>query len=114
MWEIFPAPPFGMKSVQASEPICDSEFRKYLTKENIPFTEPQIQSDLPWIKWHIKREVFTSVFGLNAGYQVELTDDPQVAKAVELIPQAKALYETARKTLAERAGNNTVPAGQPK
>ena len=78
------------------------EFRKYLDKEKIKYTEQDIQANLIWLKWQIKREAFTSVFGLTDGYKVELQDDPQLDKAVEMIPQAKALYSNARKVLAER------------
>jgi len=81
------------------------EFRKYLDKEKIKFTEQDIQANLTWLKWQIKREAFTSVFGLTDGYKVELQDDPQLDKAIESIPQAKALYSNARKVLAEREGN---------
>lgn len=87
-----------------------NQFRKYLDQQHIKFTEPDIQDNLAWLKWKIKREVFTSVFGLNEGYKVELQNDPQLQKAVELIPQAKALYQNARKIVAERnAGPSTRP-----
>src|SRR5271169_2249292 len=79
-----------------------NQFRKYLDQQHIKFTEPDIQDNLAWLKWKIKREVFTTVFGLNDGYKVELQEDPQLQKAEELIPQAKALYQNARKIVAER------------
>jgi carboxyl-terminal processing protease len=79
-------------------------FRKYLGQQHIKYTEPEIQENITWLKWKIKREVFTSVFGLNDGFKVELQEDAQVQKAVELIPQARALYQNARKIVAERQG----------
>jgi carboxyl-terminal processing protease len=85
-----------------------ADFRKYLSDQRIQFTEAEIQQDLPWLKWEIKREVFTTVFGLNDGYQVALENDPQLEKAIASIPQARALYANARKIVAERetgAGN---------
>jgi carboxyl-terminal processing protease len=80
---------------------------KFLNKEHIDYTAADIQNNLPWLKWEIKREVFTSVFGLDAGYEVELEDDPQLDKAETLVPEARALYQNARKILAQReaAGN---------
>jgi carboxyl-terminal processing protease len=87
-----------------------NHFRKYLDQQHIHFTEPDIQDNLAWLKWKIKREVFTTVFGLNEGYKVELQNDPQLQKAVELIPQAKALYQNARKIVAERAAG---PSNRP-
>jgi len=85
-----------------------ADFRKYLNDQHIQFTEADIQQNLPWLKWEIKREVFTTVFGLNDGYQVALENDPQLEKAIASIPQARALYANARKIVAERetgAGN---------
>jgi carboxyl-terminal processing protease len=79
-----------------------AQLKKYLTDQHIQFTEQQIQQNLPWLKWEIKREVFTTIFGLNEGYKVELENDPQLEKAVGSIPQAKALYANARKIVAER------------
>jgi carboxyl-terminal processing protease len=87
-----------------------AEFRKYLDKQKIKYTDTDIQANVNWLKWQIKREVFTSYFGLNDGYKVELQDDVQLEKAIELIPQAKALYQNARKILAEReAGQLSQP-----
>src|SRR5277367_4635074 len=87
-----------------------NQLRKYLSVQHIHYTEPEIQDNLAWLKWQIKREVFTSVFGLNDGFKVALQDDPQLDKAVDLIPQARALYQNARKVVAERqAGQTTHP-----
>jgi carboxyl-terminal processing protease len=87
-----------------------TEFRKYLDKQKIKYTDADVQANINWLKWQIKREVFTSYFGLNDGYKVELQDDVQLEKAIELIPQAKALYQNARKILAERlAGQTSQP-----
>lgn len=83
------------------------QFWKFLASEHIKFTDADIQANLSWLKWQIKREVFTSVFGQDAGYKVALDDDPQLNKAIELIPQARALYQNARKILAQKADSNS-------
>jgi carboxyl-terminal processing protease len=86
------------------------QLRKYLGNEHIQFTDADIQSNLPWLKWEIRREVFTTVFGLNEGYRIALENDPQLEKAIASIPQAKALYANARKIVAEKeSGGNTNP-----
>ena len=79
-----------------------AQFRKYLGEQHIQVSEGDIQQNLPWLKWEIKREVFTTVFGLNDGYRIALENDPQLDKAIASIPQAKALYANARKIVAER------------
>jgi carboxyl-terminal processing protease len=103
------AKPEITKDFVANDEVIN-EFRKYLDKQHIKYTEPEIQENLTWLKLQIKREVFTSAFGLNDGFKVALQDDPQLEKAVELIPQSRALYQNARKIVAERqAGQSSHP-----
>jgi carboxyl-terminal processing protease len=86
------------------------QLRKYLGEQHLQVSEADVQANLPWLKWEIKREVFTTVFGLNEGYRVALENDPQLDKAIASIPQAKALYANARKIVAEReSGGNNNP-----
>src|SRR5271154_4505397 len=73
------------------------DFREYLSKHNVRYTEPELSENLEWIKRKIKQEVFMSTYGQQEGFKVELEADPQVQKAVDSIPQARALYENARK-----------------
>jgi carboxyl-terminal processing protease len=79
-------------------------FREYLSKHNVRYTEPEMAEGLEWIKRKIKQEVFMSSFGQQEGFKVLLEADPQVQKAVEAIPQARALYQNAKKIVAQRAG----------
>jgi carboxyl-terminal processing protease len=83
------------------------DFREYLAKKNVHYTEPEISENLDWIKRKIKQEVFMSAYGQQEGFKVELEADPQVQKAVDSIPQARALYQNARKVVAQRMGNNS-------
>ena len=78
------------------------QLKKYLAQEHIDVSDQQIQDNLSWLKWETKREVFTTVFGLNEGYKVALESDPQLEKAIASLPQARALYANARKIVAER------------
>ena len=80
------------------------QFRAYLDKEHVQYTEADIADNLPWIRRKIKKEIFVSVFGLNEGYKVDLEDDAQLQKAIESLPQAKTLYDNARRIVAQRTG----------
>src|SRR5713226_2565952 len=80
------------------------ELRAYMSKRSVHFTEPEISENLDWIKRKIKQEVFLSSFGQQEGFKVQLEADPQVQKAVEAVPQARALYQAARKIVAQRTG----------
>jgi carboxyl-terminal processing protease len=80
------------------------EFRDYLAKHDIHYTEPEFAENQDWVKRKIKQEVFMSAFGTQEGFKVLLEADPQVQRAVEAVPQARALYENARKVVAQRSG----------
>ena len=84
------------------------EFRDYLTKHNVRYTESEFAENLDWVKRKIKQEVFMSNYGTQEGFKVLLEADPQVQKAVDAIPQARALYENARKVVAQRSGSTAV------
>jgi carboxyl-terminal processing protease len=86
------------------------EFRDYLAKHNIRYTEPDFAESQEWLKRKIKQEVFMSNYGTQEGFKVLLEADPQVQKAIEAIPQARALYENARKVIAQRNGATGTPA----
>jgi carboxyl-terminal processing protease len=85
------------------------EFRDYLAKHNIRYTEPEFAESQDWLKRKIKQEVFMSNYGTQEGFKVLLEADPQVQKAIEAIPQARALYENARKVIAQRNGTTGTP-----
>jgi carboxyl-terminal processing protease len=81
-------------------------FREYLSKHTVRYTEVEMADNLDWTKRKIKQEVFMSSFGQQEGFKVLLEADPQVQKAVEAIPQARALYQNARKIVAQRMGGS--------
>jgi carboxyl-terminal processing protease len=89
------------------------QFREYLAKHNVKYTEPEFAENLDWIKRKIKQEVYMSTYGTQEGFKVLLEADPQVQKAVESVPQARALYENARKVVAQRSGTSNRLSDQP-
>jgi len=94
------------KDFEASDAVM-SDFRKFLTSKNIRYTEPEMAENLDWVKRKIKQEVFVSIFGQQEGFKVQLEADPQLRAGIDAIPQARALYEKARKIIAQRAGAPT-------
>jgi len=80
------------------------QFRNYLTKHNVRFSEAEMSENQDWIKRKIKQEVFMSTFGMQDGFKVLLEADPQLQKGIEAMPQARALYQNARKIVAQRTG----------
>jgi carboxyl-terminal processing protease len=88
------------------------EFRNYLNKHDVRFTETDIAENQDWIKRKIKQEVFMSTFSMQDGFKVLLDADQQVDKAIDAIPQARALYQNARKVVAQRR-NDSPSIDQP-
>ena len=88
-----------------------ADFRKFLAGKNVRYSEAELSENLDWVKRKIKQEVFVSTFGQQEGFKVQLKSDPQLVAGIEAIPQARALYASARKIMAERAG--TPPTYRP-
>lgn len=83
-------------------------FRNYLSKHNVRYSESDLAENSDWIKRKIKQEVFMSTFGMQDGFKVLVEADPQVQKAIESVPQARALYQNARKIVAQRNGSGSI------
>ena len=83
------------------------DFRKFLDSEKIPYTEGELIENNDWLRSNLKSEIFIDCFGQEEGMKVRAETDPDVIKALELMPQARALADNARKIIAER--NSTSP-----
>jgi len=84
------------------------DFRKFLDEEKIPYTEADLLQNNDWVRSNIKSEVFVDSYGQEEGLKVRAETDPEVLKALELLPQAKALAENARKVIAERGVGHSL------
>jgi carboxyl-terminal processing protease len=94
------------KSFEVDEAAMQ-EFRKSLDEASIPYTQADLIDNTDWIKSNIKSEIFVDAFGQDEGLKVRAESDPQVVKGLELLPQAKALADNAKRIVAE---HNAVPA----
>jgi carboxyl-terminal processing protease len=99
--------PVITKEFEADDAVM-AEFRKYLASQHVRYTEPEFAENLTWVKRKIKEEVFVSTFGQPEGFKVQLEADPQLLAAIEAVPQARALYQKARKIVAQREGNASI------
>jgi len=80
-----------------------NDFRGFLEKSKISFTDKDLQDNLPQIKAQIRSEVFGAIWGSEEGYKVASDQDPQVLKALELLPKAEALLKSRKEKLASAA-----------
>ena len=89
------------KQFEVDEAVMQ-EFRKFLDEQKVTFTEADLAQNSDWIKSNIKAELFINEFGQQEGMKVHAENDPEVEKALELLPQAKALADNAKKVIAQR------------
>jgi len=77
------------------------DFRKSLDEANISYTQADLVDNNDWIKSNIKAEIFVDAFGQDDGMKVRAESDPEVLKGLDLLPQAKALADSAKRIVAE-------------
>jgi carboxyl-terminal processing protease len=78
------------------------DFRQFLVKEKVDFAEADFNRHLDFIKRYIKREIYNSGFDTDEGAKVYVESDPDVQQAIDLLPKAKDLTESAQKLIAQR------------
>ncbi len=94
----------NMAKFEVTDGILD-DFKEALRSRKIEFTEADINDNVDFIKRRIKQEVFNSSLGLQEGFKVAVQGDTQVLKALEVMPEARALMATGRLTTAAQTQN---------
>jgi len=77
-------------------------FHQYLMKEKVQFTEADFTQHLDWIKHQLQYEIYFSALSSEDSRIFEKITDPAVAKAVEALPKAQALLNSAKKMIVQR------------
>jgi carboxyl-terminal processing protease len=88
------------KSFEVDDALMQ-DFRKSLDEASIPYTAADFVDNNDWIRSGLKSEIFTDAFGEDEGLKVRAETDPEVLKGLDLLPQAKALADGAKKIVAE-------------
>jgi carboxyl-terminal processing protease len=78
------------------------DFHDYLLKQKYTFTEGEFTQDRDWIKRQLAGEMYITAFNKDESDRVLAQTDPEVERAVESMPRARALVETAKKVVAQR------------
>ena len=79
-----------------------NEFHDYLLKQNYDFTEADFAQNTDWIKRNLKREMYVTAFNLDESLKVAAETDPEVERAIDSMPKAKALLDTVHRIVVER------------
>jgi carboxyl-terminal processing protease len=88
-----------------------TEFHDYLLKEGYKFTEAEYTQDRDWLKRALAREMYITAFNVDESDRVYAQTDPEVARAIQSMPQARALLEANKKILVRRS-NPKAPAAE--
>ena len=104
------------KDFQVDDAVL-AEFKKFLTSQDIDWTDADINGVSDWAKARIKKDIVTIQFGQLAGLRALADWDPMIQKALSYMPEAQSLEDNAHKVLAEkaqaRASENSGAAAQP-
>jgi carboxyl-terminal processing protease len=97
------------KTFQVDEPVL-VDFKQFLTSQNIPWTEADLNGVMDWLKVSIKEKIITSQFGQVQGLRTMADWDPTIQKALTFLPEAQALEDNAHKVLTQKAqARNEAP-----
>ncbi len=88
------------KSFEVDDEVVQ-DFRKSLDEASLAYTQADLIDNSDWIKANIKSEIFVDAFGQDEGLKVRAESDPEIIKGLDLLPQAKALADNAKRIVAE-------------
>jgi carboxyl-terminal processing protease len=86
-----------------------TDFRGLLASSKLSYDAAELAKSEPYVKRGIKREIVHKLWGSNALYEYNLTEDEQVGKARELLSKARDLKSLFRMAAEEAA--MAKPAG---
>jgi carboxyl-terminal processing protease len=84
------------------------DFRKFLDEQKVPYTEADLSQNMDWVRSNIKTEVLIDGYGQEEGLKARTEADPEVLKALDLLPQARQLADNAKRIVAERTAAHMV------
>jgi len=96
-----------MKTFQPDDVVLQ-DFRRFLDEQKIPYTEADLAQNSEWVHSNIRSEVLIDAFGQEEGLKAQRENDPEVIKALELLPQAKQLAEKAKQIIADRSAAHAL------
>jgi carboxyl-terminal processing protease len=89
------------KDFQVTDDVLD-EFKQFLGKEKIAFSDQDLKDNLDFIKTRIRFQLVESIFGENEADKISIDNDPLVQKALESMPEAKELLAKAKRYIASK------------
>ena len=73
-----------------SEEILN-QYHDFLTKQNLTFSEADWTANHDWLRNLLQQEMYKTAFSLEDSRKLQVTQDPEVAKALDALPKASDL-----------------------
>jgi carboxyl-terminal processing protease len=86
-----------------------AELYAYLKKQGTNFTDADFTKDRDWIKRYLAKEMYTTAFNVDESDMMFSKTDPEVERAVALMPKSSALIENAKKIVVQRMTSQPPP-----
>ena len=71
-------------------------------KNSFHFSEADFTANHQWVKEQLKREMYITAFSWEQSVRVGIQQDPEILQAIDAMPKAVTLIETAKKLLVQR------------
>jgi len=78
------------------------DFHQFLMGDKLEFTEADYTKDYDWIRRHLQAEIYKTAFSVDESQKYEIKTDPEVEQAIDALPKAQALMNSAKKIIVER------------
>ena len=79
------------------------DFKMFLREKNVPFEESEFATNLDWVKRQLRLEMLTTALGKERSDEVAAVTDPEVVKAMDSLPRAKALLDKSKRMVAQKS-----------
>jgi carboxyl-terminal processing protease len=84
-----------------------NDFHNYLLGEKgvdqkVDFTEADYTKDYDWVRRRLQGEIYQTAFNVDEARKYEIKNDPEVEQAIDALPKAQALLNSAQKIIVER------------
>ena len=88
-----------------------NDLHDFLLRRGTQFSEGEFTADHDWIVRNLGKEMYTTAFNVDVADQFYEQTDPEVARAVDSMPKAIALLESAKKIVVQRMHSQPEAAG---
>ena len=95
------------RDFQADDKIL-AEFRRFLDSQKIPYTSEDFDASRQAVARQISDEVLRQVFGEGEARKRSVAWDPQIRRALDLMPKAELLLSDPQRFIAERDAESRV------